>query len=298
MSDVSNTKDTGGDERDHKPAPSEARVETPPEPAADPGHAMSIVELFDAGFGPLLVSVTKPGGEISPSSRLHPKTMGKAPGRLTQAGWTGVDLNSQKFLCHDRATAELWTDWGANAGFVVGDGYVALDNDVGEDLDRSMVAACMKVLGPTEQMRRFVRDPGHKRSLFLFRVLDFVGDPVAVPNRTLKFDRTGTKSEMQVLGQGKQFVLSGAHPGTGKPYVLNKRVTSLADIPKISPEQFEQIVEGAIAGMKTLGWALTSGGATSAGSKSAPGAKAKASAGPGAKASAGAGSEPPRSLSG
>jgi hypothetical protein len=153
------------------------------------------------------------GGEISPSSRLHPKTMGKAPGRLSQAGWTGVDLNKPEFRCHDRATAELWTRWTANAGFVTGDGFVALDNDQGELLDLIVATVCLKVLGPKVQLlRRFVRDPGHKRSLIVFRVVDFIGDPVAIRNQTLKFDCTGANSELQVPGAGKTVCFALAAP--------------------------------------------------------------------------------------
>ena len=46
------------------------------------GHAMTLMELFDAGYGDRLVPVTVPGGEISPNSSLirNPKNMGKAPG--------------------------------------------------------------------------------------------------------------------------------------------------------------------------------------------------------------------------
>jgi AAA domain len=271
VDEFSKSEDMNGEGRE--PAPQEARADTTPEPPADPGHAMSIMELFDAGWGAHMVSVTSPDGVISPSSSLHQEAMGKAPGRLTQAGWTGVDVNSPRFRCHDCATAELWTSWSANVGFVVGDGYVAFDNDEGQALSGIIVAVCVKVLGPRiDLLRRFVRDPRHKRDAFVFRVVEeFIG-PVAIRNRTLKFDRAGAKSELQILAQAKQFVASGVHPGTGKPYVLNKRVTSLADIPGITPEQFDQIIEGVIAGMKALGWTLTAGGATGAGSKSAPGA--------------------------
>ena len=91
------------------------------------------IQLYDLGFGPRMVSVTPPGGEISPSSTLHPKAMGKAPGRLTQAGWTGVDVNNPKFRCHDYSVVKAWRDdWGANVGFVAGDGYIVFDNDQGE----------------------------------------------------------------------------------------------------------------------------------------------------------------------
>jgi hypothetical protein len=128
--------DTDGE--DHEAAPSEARADTTPEPPADPGHAPSLMELFDAGWGDRLVSVTPPGCQISPSSSLDPKHRGKAPGALGPAGWFGVDVNDPKFRCLDRATAKLWRDkWAANVGFVAGDGYVMLTTIKAEFSTRS-----------------------------------------------------------------------------------------------------------------------------------------------------------------
>ena len=56
-------------------------------------------------------------------------------------------------------------------------------------------------------------------------------------------------------------MVAGVHPGTGAAYVLSRRVTSLADIPLVAPEQFKRIIEGVIAEMQAHGWALVSGGA-------------------------------------
>jgi AAA domain len=273
VNDFSNAKDTS-EREEREPEATEPRADTTSEPPVDPGHALSIMDFFKAGFGPRLVSVTAPNGAISPSSTLNPKVLGKAPGRLTPAGWTSLDLNAPKFRCHDRATAETWTRWGANAGFVAGDGYVALDNDQGKILDAIIARVCLKVLGPTVKLlRRFVASPGHLRSAFMLRVVDFVGDPVRVGNQTLKFECTGTKAELQVLAQGKQFVVSGVHPGTGAAYVLSRRVSSLADIPLVELDQFKRIIEGVIAEMQDHGWTLVSGGAGT-GPGTSPGAGA------------------------
>jgi hypothetical protein len=171
------------------------RADTIPE-LLDPGHAMTILDFVEAGFGPRLVSVTAPDGVIAPTSTLHEQNRGKAPGRLTSSGWTSFDINKPKLRCHDHATARTWASWGANAGFVAGDGYVIPDNDEGEALDEIIARVCLKVLGPIALLRRFVRSPGHRRSAFLFRVLDFVGDAAVVGNQTVKFDRRGVKAEL------------------------------------------------------------------------------------------------------
>ena len=253
--------DTNGEDRE--PASSKAHADTTSEPPADPGHAMTILDLFDARWGDRLVPVTPPGCEIPPSSKIDPKHRGKAPGALGPAGWFGVDVNDPNFRCLDYATAKLWRDeWGANVGFVVGDGYAVLDNDQGEILDAIIVRVCLKVLGPTVKLlRRFVASPEHMRSAFPLQVVDFIGDPARVGNQTLKFECTGRKSELQVLAQSKQLVVAGVHPGTGAAYVLSRRVSSLADIPLVDLEQFDQIIKGVITEMKAIGWALVSGGA-------------------------------------
>jgi hypothetical protein len=274
---LKDTEGAGGDKNRETP---KTRADTTPE-LPEPGHAMTIMDLFDAGWGLHIVPVTAPEGVISPSSTLHAKSLGKAPGRLTQAGWTSLDLNSPKFRCHDRATGEMWRDkWGANAGFVVGDGYIAFDNDEGEALDRIIVQVCLEVLGPkVDLLRRFVRDPGHRRSAFLLRVMDLDSNsPVTVGNQTLKFEYNGAKAELQVLAHNKQLVVAGVHPGTGAAYVLSRRVSSLADIPLASPDQFDRIIERVAAGMQALGWAVRKTGAA----KAAPGARPEPS--PGAEA--------------
>ena len=45
-------------------------------------------------------------------------------------------------------------------------------------------------------------------------------------------------------------MVAGVHPGTGAPYVLSRRVASLADIPLVELEQFKRIIEGVIAEMQ------------------------------------------------
>ncbi len=258
MNELFRSEDTNNEDRE--PAPQEIRADTTSEPLADPDHALSLMELFDAGLGPQLVSVIPPGSLISPNSNIKPEATGKIPGRLTPAGWVGVNLNDPRSRCGDRATAKLWMEvWRANAGLCMGNGIVALDNDQGEVLNQIVTRICLEILDQrVELLRRFVRDPKHRRSAFLFRVLDFIGDPVSVGNQTLKFECTGTTAELQVLAQRKQLVVSGVHPGTGAAYVLNRRVSSLADIPVVTLQQFDRIIEGATAAMKAIGWALVS----------------------------------------
>jgi Family of unknown function (DUF5906)/Bifunctional DNA primase/polymerase, N-terminal len=209
------------------------------------------VQLYDKGFGPRLVSVTPPECEISPSSSLQAKHRGKAPGRLTQAGWTSLDLNNPKFRCHDYNTAKLWRDqWGANTGFVTGDGFIVIDNDQGETFSEVLQTLL------SNPLRRYVLDPKHGRDSFFLRVLDFVGDGVNVGNRELKFKQGMLRATVQILAQGKQSVIAGIHPGTRAPYAWSRELTSLDDIPIISVEQFDAFLMDFIRAVADKGWIL------------------------------------------
>jgi hypothetical protein len=205
----------------------------------------SAIQLYDKGLGPNIIPVTPPGCPLAPSSSLHPKSTGKAPGYPTQSGWISFDLNNPKFRCHDYAEAKLWGEWGANVGFVAGDGYVVVDNDQG-----GIFSQFLRRLLPGAP-RRFVADPKHERDAFLVRVLDFVGDPVALSNQTLKFAKGVLKTEVQILAKGKQFVVAGVHPGTRAPYVWDREID---EVPVITAEAFSDIIKKFIVVASAQGW--------------------------------------------
>jgi hypothetical protein len=209
------------------------------------------IEFFDRSFGPQMVPVTPIMGDISPSSKLNPKHMGKAPGVLTQSGWTSLDVNNLKFRCHDYATAKLWCeDWGANTGFAVGDGYVVIDNDEGREF--SLILRGLLSKAP----RRFVQDPKHERDAFFVRVLDFVGDGAQVANAELKFRNGVRVATVQILAKGKQSVIGGTHPGTRAPYVWDRDLDDIADIPAMTEDFFDLTIRKFITELGKLGWKL------------------------------------------
>jgi hypothetical protein len=192
----------------------------------DVSFRYNAIQLYDLGFGPRMVSVTPPDCVIAPTSKIRAKDRGKAPGYLTASGWTGCDVNDLKWRCHDYATAKLWEEWDANVGFVVGDGYVVVDNDQGAEFSR-----ILQRLMPNS-LRRFVADPKHERDAFLLRVVDFVGDPVEVANRELKFRNGVRTATVQILARGKQAVIAGIHPGTKSPYVWERELPEFNQIPR------------------------------------------------------------------
>jgi hypothetical protein len=198
-----------------------------------------------------MVPVTPVMGDISPSSKLNPKHMGKAPGVLTQSGWTSLDVNNVKFRCHDYATAKLWCeDWVANTGFAVGDGYVVFDNDQGREF--SLILRGLLSKAP----RRFVQDPKHERDAFFVRVLDFVGDGASVPNIELTFRNGVRVAKLSILAKGKQSVIGGVHPGTRAPYVWDRDINDIADIPFMTDSMFDLTVVKFIKELGSRGWKL------------------------------------------
>ena len=207
------------------------------------------IQLYDLGFGPRLVPVTPPDCDISPSSKIHAKDRGKAPGQLTPSGWVGVDVNNPKFRCLDYEVAKLWRDgWGANVGFVAGDGFLIADNDQGREFSAVLVALLANPL------RRYVLDLRHERDAFLLRVVNFVGDAANVANREMVF-RNGTRvGKFSILARGKQAVISGVHPSMRSPYVWARELEGLDQIPVLSEEQFEATIRKFIHELGKLGW--------------------------------------------
>ena len=237
-------------------------------------HSYDAVQLYDRGFGPWLISVTPPGCVIAPSSQLRDKDRGKAPAYLTSEGWLGANVHDLARRCLDYKTAVVWRDnWGANVGFVVGSGFVIIDNDQGEEFSLVLRALFANPL------RRFVLHPKHERDAFLLRVVNFVGDPEPISNIEMKF-RNGTRLvRVQVLARGKQSVIAGTHPETMSPYVWDRELTSPDDVPTVSLEQFAELLRDFIEGVGAKGWTLESGLPTPAPVSAPPSVSAPASSG-------------------
>jgi transcriptional regulator with XRE-family HTH domain len=208
------------------------------------------IQLFDLGYGPRLISVTPPGCDLAPGTKIIAKDRGKAPGYLTNEGWTGASVNEPRHRCHDYVTAKNWRDnWGANTGLVAGQGLAIWDNDQGEEFSRVLRALLPRA------PRRFVIDPKHQRDAFLVRVVD--GDsmePEALSNLDIKFRKGLVPSAIQILARGRQAVIGGIHPGTMSPYAWDRELPPLDEIPAMTLLQFESIVDCFIEDVSELGW--------------------------------------------
>jgi hypothetical protein len=212
------------------------------------------IQLFDLGYGPRLIPVTPPDCTLSLSTSINPKHRGKAPGLPTMSGWVGLNLNDAKRRCLDYATAKLWRDeWGANLGFVAGDGFVVVDNDQGELFSRMLRAIIAKRTGQ-EPLRRHVADPKHTRDAFLIRVVDEKGDPVDIRSREMKLRKGVVAATVQLLGHGKQFVIAGVHPETRSPYVWERELPPLDQIPTLDVHQYDELQQDFYDTVAEEGW--------------------------------------------
>jgi len=226
-----------------------------------PHFVLDAVSLYDAGFGPAIVSVTAPGGTIAPPPRcgnLTKKDMGKAPGVLTLDGWVPYDL--RKDACQDRTWAFVIRDqWGGNVGIrgglPLGLGWI--DNDQGEEFSQAIqtVFAAHNLSVP----RRFVLSPKHHHDAFLFRLVDFVSAPVECPNREMKFAKGVNAANFQVLGHAKHAVAGGVHSKTLQPYVWDREITDITDIPEIEVNEWGIILHEIVLALNSLGWVTRSG---------------------------------------
>lgn len=160
---------------------------------------MSFTDWYDGGFTDL-VSITAPGGVISPLSTLQPGGMGKAPGLLTSQGWVGYNWRHR---VPSRGDVAAWQAGDGGLGLRLGR-FVAVDIDVlDEDESAALTRLARKMLGPAPQ--RVGRAP---KSLLLYRTEELLTKQRVVWG----------EHAVEILAEGSQCVIEGIHPGTGRPY--------------------------------------------------------------------------------
>jgi Primase C terminal 2 (PriCT-2)/Family of unknown function (DUF5906)/Bifunctional DNA primase/polymerase, N-terminal len=102
------------------------------------------------------------------------------------------------------------------------------------------------------------------KRLLLYRTTE----PFSKRSSDAYVDEWGDKQQIEILGNGQQFVAFHIHPDTGKPYVwvndvspLNVRATDLIEL---KTEQIDSLIEAFEAHAKEQGWVLAKKGRTSA----------------------------------
>lgn len=217
--------------------------------------------LFSFGFGPVLVSVTPPGGQIAPppaGGKLTPKDMGKAPGLFQPGvGWMPYDLRKSAItkLDHVYVVRDNWGGgFGLRAGFPLG--LLWLDNDQGREFSQA-IEEVLRRRGLVP-LRRYVLSTTHHHDAFLFRLIDFAA-PAETANHELKFVKGVEEGGLQVLAHNKHAVAIGVHPGTRAPYVWNRYFDKPEDVPEIALDDWPKFYEEVVQEIESRGWALKSG---------------------------------------
>lgn len=165
---------------------------------------MTALKLYQNGYTDI-VSVIPPGAELSPLSKVKPESAGKAPGRKNSQGrWVGYGWQSE--TCSEADAAKMDADK-ANIGLKAGS-FPGVDIDcTDEQISLLIERLALKLLGPAP-----VRIGQAPKRLLMYRC----EEPFA---RMRLWFRVAEKQHLiEVLGEGQQYVVSGIHPRTQKPY--------------------------------------------------------------------------------
>jgi hypothetical protein len=164
---------------------------------------MSATKLWQAGYTDL-VSVIPPRAELAATSKIAAKSRGKAPGRQRLDGkWTGYPFLTQPLSERDVQTMEAH---GANVG-LHGQHFPGLDIDSeDESLTRFVIQEAQRILGPAP-----IRTSRPPRRLLVYRT----DQPFPRLRATITYK--GQDHVLEVLGQGRQYLVHGTHP-SGREY--------------------------------------------------------------------------------
>jgi putative DNA primase/helicase len=189
-------------------------------------------ELFNLGYTDL-VSVIPPDAKLSPGSRIRPESRGKSPGVKNEAGlWVGY---TWRLAPASSAVAERIDRDRANIGLRAGR-FPAIDVDVRDEGLAEVISEFIEKFLPTGPMRV----GAWPKRLYMFRLPD--GEP---PFRRMQvvLDPQKEKHVVEILGEGQQYVVGGIHPKTGKPYEWRVPLVPADQLPTLTREQAEALLD-------------------------------------------------------
>lgn len=172
-----------------------------------------------------LVPIVPPDAAISDKSSMAKRkdARGKAVGVRGRDGkWFGFD-----FIPHESTEEDLtrWQTMGAGTGIKTGNGLIAIDADtLNEQYAKTILEAVQRHFGKLP-----VRIGRYPKALYLCRTTE--------PLRYTRVefgeldDKGRLKDRVEVLSDGRQFVASGIHPNTGKPYTWPQGTAAYDDLP-------------------------------------------------------------------
>ena len=199
----------------------------------------SFSELRDFGYGSRLIPIIPTQAPLSERSTLFQAmragkdNRGKAPGLKGADGkWRGFP----DWLTHQATEQDLmrWADMGAGFGIKCGDGLVAIDADtMSETLAKLIKETAEMILGAAP-----IRVGRYPKAIYLYRTTE----PYAYAR--IEFD--GVEGEprerVEILSEGRQFVASGIHPKTGKPYNWPRSLVASDQLPAVTPEKLDEFL--------------------------------------------------------
>lgn len=165
---------------------------------------MTAKKLFAAGYTDL-VSVIPPGAELSPLSKVKPESAGKAPGRKNAQGrWVGYAWQTEE--CTEADAIKMDEDK-ANIGLRA-NVFPGVDIDCTDEAISVMIEQiAVRTLGAAP-----VRIGQAPKRLLMYKTDEPFG-------RMRLWFRVAEKQHLiEILGVGQQFLISGIHPRTKKPY--------------------------------------------------------------------------------
>jgi hypothetical protein len=159
---------------------------------------VSASKLYAAGYRDL-VSVIPPRAELAPTTKINPESRGKAPGKRRLDGrWTGYPFLTQP---PSEGDIRQWEAWGANIG-LHGQSFPGLDIDSeDEQLTQFVVQEALRILGPAP-----IRTSRPPRRLLVYRT------DAPFPRQRATITYKGRDHVLEVLGQGRQYLVHGRHP--------------------------------------------------------------------------------------
>lgn len=191
-------------------------------------------DLHRGGYGEDLVSVIPPVGKLSPNSKIKPESMGKAPGRLNAVDeWAGAaSWNDHRTT---RAEAQEMDDTGASVGLRA-EVFPAFDVDVTHPKAAKIIEDVIRQRFPSVAQRVGAAP----KALFPFRL---AAGAAPFKKMVLAFIFAGDRFKVEVLGDGQQYVISGIHPKTKRPYQWPQGCPTADSLPEIDGEKANELLE-------------------------------------------------------
>lgn len=183
-------------------------------------------QFWNAGYVNL-VPIVPPTAETSATSSLA-KAKGKAVGIKGASGlWHGYDW--VRAPAPSQADLDSWHAMGAGVGIKTGNGLIAIDIDSLEpQIAEQAKGLAKRMLGDAP-----IRTGRAPKCLLVYRTAEDM--PYQRVDFAGKYDAT---ERIEALTSGRQFVASGIHPKTGKPYTWD-RYAKVEDLTLVTKAQVD-----------------------------------------------------------